>query len=97
MNIRIPSSTQIPPVNTADIHNHRAIKNENLQRLAQEKAAERNQIKLEDYKINCTDLHDWEDRKNIDQINLYLNIKRSTEYALYQYSKYLGRHVDVYV
>jgi hypothetical protein len=97
MNIKIPSSSQIPLINTSDIHNRKAIKSENLHRAHQEKIADYNRVRLQDYELNRTDLQDWEVTKSIEDINRYMSIKRSVEYGLYQYSKHLGSHVDVYV
>ena len=97
MNIKIPSFTQIPQINTSDIHNRKAVKTENLHRAHQEKIADYSRVKLQDYELNRTNLKDWEVTKSIEEINRYMNIKRSVEYGLYQYSKHLGKNVDVYV
>ena len=97
MNIKIPGSSQIPLINTSDIHNRKAIKSENLHRAHQEKIADDSRVKLQDYELNRTNLKDWEVTKSIEEINRYMNIKRSVEYGLYQYSKHLGSHLDVYV
>lgn len=96
MNISVPGISQTPLVHTADIHNRKAIKSENLHRLHQEKIADYRRVKLQDYELNRTNLRDWEVAKHIEEINRYLNIKRSVEYGLYKYSAHLGRNIDVY-
>ena len=42
-------------------------------------------------------MNDGNYKKDIDEVNRYLNVKKNVEYGLYQYSKYLGKHIDVIV
>ena len=40
---------------------------------------------------------DHEEAKYIAEINAYLSLKRRVEYGLYQYGKFLGHNLDVYI
>jgi hypothetical protein len=54
-------------------------------------------VKKQDLDLNRAHLNDWNYKKDIDEVNRYLNVKKNVEYGLYQYSKYLGKHIDVIV
>jgi hypothetical protein len=97
MNIKIPNTNQIPPIDTSAMNNLRKVKAEHLHRLHQEKLNEFYKVKKQDFETNRAHLNDFDYKKDIDEVNRYLNVKRNVEYGLYQYSKHLGKHIDVVV
>jgi hypothetical protein len=97
MNIKVPNTNQIPPIDTSAIYNLKKVKVEHLHKAHQEKLNEYYRVKKEDLETNRSHLNDWQYKKDIDEVNRYLNVKRNVEYRLYQYSKYLGKHIDVIV
>ena len=97
MSIKIPGTSEIPLVNTANLHNRKEIRSEELHRIHQEKLADFNRVKRQDFDIHRTSLRDWELKKDISEIDRYMSLKRTVEYGLYQYSKYLGNNIDVTV
>jgi ribosomal protein S17E len=97
MNIKVPNTNQIPPIDTSTLNGFKAVRTEHLHRAHQEKVNEYYKVKKQDFETNRAHLNDWEYKKDIDEVNRYLNIKRNVEYRLFQYSKYLGKHIDVLV
>ena len=97
MNIKIPNTNQIPPIDTSAIYNLKKVKVEHLHKAHQENLNEYYKVKKEDLETNRAHLNDYKYKKDIDEVNRYLNVKRNVEYRLYQYSKYLGKHIDVIV
>ena len=47
--------------------------------------------------MNRASFQDHEQAKYIAEINAYLSLKRRVEYGLYQYGKFLGHNLDVYI
>jgi hypothetical protein len=97
MNIKVPNTNQIPPIDTSSMYNLKKVKIEELHKAHQEKVNEYYKVKKEDIETNRAHFNDWNYKKDIDEVNRYLNIKKNVEYGLYQYSKYLGKHIDVIV
>jgi hypothetical protein len=97
MNIKVPNTNQIPPIDTSSIYNLKKVKIEHLHKAHQEKVNEYYKVKKEDIETNRAHFNDWNYKKDIDEVNRYLNVKKNVEYGLYQYSKYLGKHIDVIV
>jgi len=97
VNVSIPSFSQLPPINTAMMNNHKQVKSEHLRKTQQDRVDEYVKVKEQDYTINRTRLEDLELKKDIEETSRLLNLKRVVEYQLYQYAKYLGNTVDVYV
>ena len=97
MQIKIPNTNQIPPIDTSAMNNLRKVKAEELRKAHQEKLNEFYKVKKQDFETNRAHLNDFDYKKDIDEVNKYLNVKRNVEYSLYQYSKHLGKHIDVVV
>ena len=95
MNIRIPPVTAIAQINTADMHNRRAVKLEQLHREKLDKTDDYYRVKQQDFNLNRTHLRDWEMDKSIEEVVRYTNLRNRVEYARYRYSQYLGKHIDV--
>ena len=87
----------MPPINTSTIHNHKETKTQALHRLDQARLDQHYEIKRLDAELERTKLKDYDLQKSIDEINRYTSLKKSVEYGLYQYSKYLGNKLDVFV
>jgi hypothetical protein len=79
------------------MYNLKKVKIEELHKSHQEKVNEYYKVKKEDFETNHARMNDWNYKKDIDEVNRYLNVKKNVEYGLYQYSKYLGKHIDVIV
>ena len=97
MNINIPGNSSYPHINTSSMHNRKEVKIEHLHRKQQEQLTDYYRVKHQDYELNRTTLHDWETTKSIEEINRYMKLKKTVEYGLYQYSKHLGRNLDISV
>ena len=97
MDIKVPNTNQIPPIDTSSIYNLKKVKIEELHKSHQEKINEYYKVKKEDFETNHAQMNDWNYKRDIDEVNRYLNVKKNVEYGLYQYSKYLGKHIDVIV
>jgi len=97
MNIKVPNTNQIPPIDTSSIYNLKKVKIEHLHRAHQEKINEYYSVKKQDLETNRAHLNDWNHKEDVNEVNRYLHVKRNVEYGLYQYSKYLGKHIDILV
>jgi hypothetical protein len=60
MNIKIPNTNQIPPIDTSAMNNLRKVKAEHLHRLHQEKVNEFYKVKKEDFETNRAHLNDFD-------------------------------------
>lgn len=97
MDIKIPGLTNLPPINTSTIHNHKETKTQALHKLDQASLDQHYKIKRQDVELDSMRLKDYDLQKSLDELHRYASLKKSVEYGLYQYSKYLGNKVDVYV
>jgi len=97
MNISIASVSTMPVFNTSAMASRRADRNEELANKHYEKLNEHYDLKRSDFEFNRASFQDWEQKKYIEEINQYLALKRRVEYGLYQYGKFLGANLDVYV
>jgi hypothetical protein len=97
MTIKIPIS--IPPVHldSSSMHNRKEVKREHLHRIHQEKVEDFFHVKKNDFEVNKSDIRHWNLKKDIEEINNYLSLKKQIEYGLYRYSISLGTNLDVYV
>ena len=97
MDIKIPGLTQLPPINTANVHNRTQVKIQELHRLDQTRLDQYYKIKEQDTELLARRLKHYDLQKSLDELHRYAGLKKSVEYGLYQYSRYLGNKVDVYV
>ena len=97
MNISIASASVMPVLNTSAMASRRVDKNEELVNKHYDKINEHYDIKHSDWQKNRASLQDHEEAKYIAEINAYLSLKRRVEYGLYQYGKFLGQTLDVFV
>ena len=97
MTVKIPISYPHMHFDSATMHNRKEIKREHLHRLYQEKISDFYRVKKDDFDTKKTDLKVWNLKKDIEEINNYLNLKNHIEYGLYRYSISLGTNLDVYV
>jgi hypothetical protein len=97
MNISIASASVMPVLNTSAMAGRRADRNEQLADQHYDKLEQYHDIKRSDWQKNRASFQDQEEAKHIAEINAYLSLKRQVEYGLYQYGKFLGQTLDVYV
>ena len=97
MNISIASASVMPVLNTSAMASRRADRNDQLAEEHYDKIEEHYDIKHSDWQMNRASFQDHEEAKYIAEINAYLSLKRRVEYGLYQYGKFLGQNLDVYV
>ena len=97
MNISIASASVMPVLNTSAMASRRADRNEQLADKHYDKINEHYDIKHSDWQKNRASFLDHEEAKYIADINSYLSLKRRVEYGLYQYGKFLGQTLDVFV
>jgi hypothetical protein len=97
MNISIASASVMPVLNTSAMAGRRADRNEQLADQHYDKLEQYHDIKHSDWQKNRASFQDQEEAKHIAEINAYLSLKRQVEYGLYQYGKFLGQTLDVYV
>lgn len=97
MNISIASVSAMPVFNTSGMASRRADRNEQLADEHYDKIDEYYDIKRSDWKMNRASFQDHEEAKYIAEINAYLSLKRRVEYGIYQYGKFLGYNLDVFV
>ena len=97
MNISIASASVMPVLNTSAMASRKADKNEELANKHYDKINEHYDIKHSDWQKNRASFQDFEEAKYIAEINAYLSLKRRVEYGLYQYGKFLGHNLDVFV
>ena len=97
MNISIASASVMPVLNTSAMASRRADRNDQLAEEHYDKIEEHYDIKHSDWQMNRASSQDHEETKYIAEINAYLSLKRRVEYGLYQYGKFLGHNLDVYI
>ena len=97
MNISIASASVMPVINTSAMASRRADRNDQLAEEHYDKIEEHYDIKHSDWQMNRASFQDQEEAKYIAEINAYLSLKRRVEYGLYQYGKFLGHNLDVYI
>ena len=97
MNISIASASVMPVLNTSAMASRRADRNDQLAEEHYDKIEEHYDIKHSDWQMNRASFQDHEEAKYIAEINAYLSLKRRVEYGLYQYGKFLGHNLDVYI
>ena len=97
MNISIASASVMPVLNTSAMASRRADRNDQLAEEHYDKIEEHYDIKHSDWQMNRASFQDQEEAKYIAEINAYLSLKRRVEYGLYQYGKFLGHNLDVYI
>ena len=97
MNISIASASVMPVLNTSAMASRRADRNEELADQHYDKIDEYYDVKRSDWQLNRASFQDHEEAKYIAEINQYLSLKRRVEYGLYQYGKFLGYNLDVFV
>ena len=97
MNISIASASVMPVLNTSAMASRKADRNEQLVNKHYDKINEHYDIKHSDWQKNRASFQDHEEAKYIAEINAYLSLKRRVEYGLYQYGKFLGQTLDVFV
>ena len=97
MNIAIASASVMPVLNTSAMASRRADRNDQLAEEHYDKIEEHYDIKHSDWQMNRASFQDHEEAKYIAEINAYLSLKRRVEYGLYQYGKFLGHNLDVYI
>ena len=97
MNIAIASASVMPVLNTSAMASRRADRNDQLAEEHYDKIEEHYDIKHSDWQMNRASFQDQEEAKYIAEINAYLSLKRRVEYGLYQYGKFLGHNLDVYI
>ena len=97
MNIAIASASVMPVLNTSAMASRRADRNDQLAKEHYDKIEEHYDIKHSDWQMNRASFQDQEEAKYIAEINAYLSLKRRVEYGLYQYGKFLGHNLDVYI
>ena len=97
MNISIASASVMPVLNTSAMASRKADRHEQLANKHYDKINEHYDIKHSDWQKNRTSFQDYEETKYIAEINAYLSLKRRVEYGLYQYGKFLGQTLDVFV
>ena len=97
MNISIASASVMPVLNTSAMASRKVDRNEQLANKHYDKINEHYDIKHSDWQKNRASFQDYEEAKYITEINAYLSLKRRVEYGLYQYGKFLGHNLDVYI
>ena len=97
MNISIASVSAMPVFNTAAMASRRADRNEQLVKEHYDQLDKHYDLKRSDFAHNRASRLEHEEAKYIAEINQYLALKRRVEYGLYQYGKFLGANLDVYV
>ena len=97
MNISIASVSAMPVFNTAGMASRRADRNEQLAKEHYDQLRQHYDLKRSDFQTNRASRLEHEEAKYIAEINQYLALKRRVEYGLYQYGKFLGANLDVYV
>ena len=97
MNISIASASVMPVLNTSGMASRKADRNEQLANKHYDKINEHYDIKHSDWQKNRASFEEHEEAKYIAEINQYLSLKRRVEYSIYQYGKFLGYNLDVYV
>ena len=97
MNISIASVSAMPVFNTSGMAGRKADRHEQLADQHYDKLDEHYDVKRSDWQKNRTSFEDHEEAKYIAEINQYLSLKRRVEYGIYQYGKFLGHNLDVYV
>ena len=97
MNISIASASVMPVLNTSAMASRRADRNDQLAEEHYDKIEEHYDIKHSDWQMYRASFQDHEEAKYIAEINAYLSLKRRVEYGLYQYGKFLGHNLDVYI
>ncbi len=95
--ISIDSMATMPVLNTSSMAHRRAERNEELANKHYEKLSEHYDVKRTDHHVNSTNRLNHEEAKYNAEIDQYLALKRHVEYGLYQYGKFLGANLDVYV
>ena len=97
MNISIASVSAMPVFNTAGMASRRADRNEQLAKEHYDQLDKHYDLKRSDFAYNRASRLEHEEAKYIAEINQYLALKRRVEYGIYQYGKFLGANLDVYV
>ncbi len=97
MNISIASASVMPILNTSAMASRKVDRNEQLADKHYDKINEHYDIKHSDWQQYRASFQDHEEAKYIAEINAYLSLKRRVEYGLYQYGKFLGQTLDVFV
>ncbi len=97
MIISIPSVSAMPVLDTAQMANRRADRNEELAKQHYDQLDQHHDLKRSDFETNRSSRLDHEEAKYLTEINQYLALKRRVEYGLYQYGKFLGANLDVSV
>ena len=97
MNISIASASAMPTLNTSAMAGRRVDRNEQLADQHYDKLEKHYDVKRSDWQMNRASFQDHEEAKYIAEINAYLSLKRRVEYGLYQYGKFLGHNLDVYI
>ena len=88
---------QHPTLDTVQMHNRREENRAELRREQQVRTDEHYRIKLQDYYDRKTQLEHYNLKKDIEEINQYLSLKRNLEYYEYRYGIYLGNNLDVFI
>ena len=97
MNISIASVSAMPVLNTSGMASRKADRNEQLADKHYDKLDEHYDVKRSDWRINRVSFEEHEEAKYIAEINQYLSLKRRVEYGIYQYGKFLGYNLDIYI
>jgi hypothetical protein len=97
MNVSLPSLSSMPIFNNSAMHNRRVERSKELAKKHYDKVEEYYDTKRSDFELRKVSFQDWEYKKITEEINSYLALKRSLEYGLYQYGRYLGYNLDVYI
>ena len=97
MNISIASASVMPVLNTSAMASRRVDRNKQLADQHYDKLDEHYDVKRSDWQKNRASFEEHEEAKYIAEINQYLSLKRRVEYGIYQYGKFLGQTLDVFV
>jgi|TARA_R110000868_G_scaffold332683_1_gene593682 hypothetical protein len=95
--IKTLSGIHYPMLDTMQMHNRREEKRAELRHEQQVQTDEHYRIKRQDYYDRKTQLEHYNFKKDIEEINQYLSLKRNLEYYEYRYGIYLGNNLDVFI
>ena len=95
--MRVLPGIQHPILDTVIIHNKKEDKRTELSHEYQKKIDDHYEAKLYDYYDQKFRLADWNLKKDIEEINQYMSLKKNLEYYEYRYGIYLGNNLDVFV
>lgn len=84
-------------IDTAEMYNRKAAKLEKLQKSYHNQVHDRYKIQHQDDQLIHYRQQQWQVNKDIEEINRYMALSKRVEYALYQYARYLGKHIDIMV